>query len=293
MSFVINVITLVIIPAFPSEYSVTIFSIHLVVTFILIWWQRISIIANFLMLFPFTFAVLEPSIKHSCVDVAICPFVLAYSIWFSVTVLTYKDISVFEEVWTVAVPKASPPLSLILVSVFPDVHAVPICFVGFPLANIWVTLCSAPDSVAFFMAICPFTVVNFSIFPSKNSFAMGFVVHILALVLMATCKLFVASSVPFIICPLSFINSAVVVDADTKSISLSVLYFSSVKVVFVLLDSEQRRLFNFFIIKFIAHHLVRIKIGLRKLIFRRSQVSCFGWQWQDGRGLLFFCWSFD
>jgi hypothetical protein len=91
VSFVFGIIALVHVSTLPSENSITVLFVHIVLTFVVV-------AVRLCTLTPLAFSMLQPGLKVSDVETAVLPLVLSEAFWLPMLILTLELISIAEEI---------------------------------------------------------------------------------------------------------------------------------------------------------------------------------------------------
>jgi hypothetical protein len=152
--------------------------------------------------------------------------------------------------------KACPPLALVSITVAPDMYTISICLTALPLADIGVSVLTAPYPVSLFDAAQPLTVVDFTVRPGENTLTVGFALNKLPLIGVGIDKPFEASAMSLVVRPLALINSAVVIDDYTFSIAFAVFELTLVYGILVLFDPEALTGLDYLEVELVTFHLI-------------------------------------
>ena len=197
---VVIVVTFVLAPRLPGEFTIAILFIILVSALILV---TILITALFPVALPIFLAIEE----LTRINVAVAPHVLTEAFSLTVLVLTNIRVTDHKVVATLTVPQALLPLPFILVAVAPNVLAKAVWSVGYPLAYEAVTFDALPEAVSLLNTLDPLTVVHFAVGPDVLALAVDFAIVILTLIDIAIAEALVAETMSFVIGPLAFVYS--------------------------------------------------------------------------------------
>jgi len=189
-------------------------------------------------LFPLSFARLEAFSEISDISSPVAPLVLAKAIWFSKIIIARVNVTVLEDVRPLSMLETVLPLSFVPIAVLPRVNTIAFNLAIFPLAHVVVPVKTLPDTEAMLYTFDPLSIVYLPIPPSINPFAFRFVHDELPYVFASIWKEFKSSTVPLFIFPLSFKNSAISVNQNTKTLSLTILKTAFVQAFFVTFDAK-------------------------------------------------------
>ena len=141
ITFIVLILTFIKISTWPLKNALTLLSIVWIITLV-------RVTNRTLRATPFSFSVFYTAFKISNIRRSICPRVLAFALRLSVDILTGVWIAVDKDVCACSVFETHVPLSFVTISVFPNVHAVPMGFAFEPCPNIWVVVQPTPDAIS-------------------------------------------------------------------------------------------------------------------------------------------------
>ena len=138
-----------------------------------------------LLLFPLTVAVLHATFELTSIATSVYPLILTEALWFTVDILTNKDISIGEEVTSVSVAQGTKPFTLIFVTISPNMDTIALSLGILPLTNVAFPIQTFPYSISTLHSLQPLTVINLPILPRVNAFASRLATLVSALISIA------------------------------------------------------------------------------------------------------------
>ena len=143
----------------------------------------------------------------------------------ALVVSSFVQVSIFKLFCALTVLKALLKLTLISISVYPDMYTISISFSKLPFSNIAIPFSSLPHPRAVLKAIDPLSFIKLAIRPLIFPNSFGPAIDVASLVYTAVRKTFIAFSVFQVTRPLSFIKALVVVKHHSQAMPLIVDYF--------------------------------------------------------------------
>ena len=156
-------------------------------------------------------------------------------------------------------------LTLIPITIHPDMHSITLSFTHPPLSNIAISFTTLPHSRTMFKPIKPFTLIKLSVWPTVLPNSFWFAIYIYALIDCTICKLFIALALLEIVLPITFIKSLIIIEHDALSMSLAVHYLTKI--------NRFSELFEFEVLG--SSKFLDIEHGRSRLVLFELFVECF------------------
>lgn len=229
---VIDIVALVMAASVPLELSVAVLLVVLVATLVLI---AVLVAA----LLPLSLSILLAIIELAHVRIAVGPGILTIALCLTVKVFTNVCVSDDELVTTLAMAKASFPLTFIDVSVGPRVLTESVRLVVVPLTCILVAFrLRVPRTVSCLLTLMPKAIIYISICPRISSLTVHATHFILTFEYVLVAENFEAHAMAFVRVPLSLVQSTRLVADDAFTFALSVYYDSTIDTIFIVFDGK-------------------------------------------------------
>ena len=166
MTLILAILSSVSVPAGPLENAISMLFVIFVITFI-----GVNVCDPRATL-PASLPLFQPIDEVTHILRPILPSVLPAAMSFPFSEFTLICISARENICTIAMLKALPPLALISVPILPDLDPVALCLAVAPLSNVAVSIACSPHAMPMFEAHVPLAIVDFPMGPLVHSLAM-------------------------------------------------------------------------------------------------------------------------
>ena len=168
----------------------------------------------------------------------IIPKELSKTIEFTLVVVTFVNVSVFEVLHAFTVLHEVDEITFISISLRVSKHSEAVGLPLSPFANIRISFIVPPHTAAVLQVVVPFSFVVLAVWPFVLSLAMHLPALVLSFICAAVAKLLEALSMSEVVFPVSLIGLPAIVYHDADAFPLIFAILSVVYGLFVFFESE-------------------------------------------------------